>query len=198
MSDMRESERLYNILGELVEATDGSDKASMEQVTTTYEIDTSGLLKTVTADGVATSFEYDAAGNRTSVTNPDMGTAAGGKSVKFEYTGLGQVREREDGRGTTTYAYDLLGRPTSRVDPAGTGTVTATWSYDPAERQGAAGEPRLRRDGVQGDSTSTTRVTRGWRRRRRPSAKGAPRRRSSRATPTTAWAGRRPRRIRPC
>ena len=132
-SDKRQSVRLYNILGELVEATDGSDKASMEQVTTTYEIDTSGLLKTVTADGVATSFEYDAAGNRTSVTNPDMGTAAGGKSVKFEYTGLGQVRERTDGRGTTTYAYDLLGRPTSRVDPAGMGTVTATWSYDTAD-----------------------------------------------------------------
>ena len=132
----RESERLHNILGELVEATDGSDKSSAEKVTTTYAYDTSGLLRTVTADGVATTFEYDAAGNRESVTNPDMGTAATGKSVRFAYTGLGQVRERTDGRGTTTYAYDLLGRPTSRVDPAGTGTVTAAWSYDPANGKG--------------------------------------------------------------
>ena len=135
----RESERLYNILGELVEATDGSDKSSAEKVTTTYAYDTSGLLRTVTADGVATTFEYDAAGNRESVTNPDMGTAATGKSVRFAYTGLGQVRERTDGRGTTTYAYDLLGRPTSREDPAGTGTVTATWSYDPANGKGRLG-----------------------------------------------------------
>ena len=140
MPDMRASERLYNLLGELVEATDGAEQASANKVVTTYAIDTSGLLKTVTADGVTTTFEHDAAGNRTSVTNPDMGTAvmaaAGDVSVKFEYTGLGQVREREDGRGTTTYAYDLLGRPTSRVDPAGTGTVTAAWSYDPANGKG--------------------------------------------------------------
>ena len=152
MSETRQSARLYNILGELVEATDGSDRTSSEQVTTTYAIDTSGLLKTVTADGVATSFEYDAAGNRASVTNPDMGTAVtGGKSAKFEYTGLGQVRLREDGRGTTTYAYDLLGRPTSRVDPAGTGTVTADVELRPGERQGSAREANLRRDGVLGD-----------------------------------------------
>ena len=124
-----------------MEATDGSDQASANKVTTTYAIDTSGLLKTVTADGAATSFEHDAAGNRASVTNPDMGTAVtGGVSAKFKYTGLGQVREREDGRGTTTYAYDLLGRPTERVDPSETGTAaatrTATWTYDPANGKG--------------------------------------------------------------
>ena len=136
VADTRASERLYNILGELVEATDGSDQMSANKVTTTYVYDTSGLLETVTADGVETSFEYDAAGNRMSVTNPDMGTAADGKSVKFKYTGLGQVRERTDGRGTTSYMYDLLGRPTSRVDPAGMGTITASWSYDPTNGKG--------------------------------------------------------------
>ena len=137
VADRRESERLYNILGELVEATDGSNQMSANKVTTTYVYDTSGLLETVTADGVETSFEYDAAGNRESVTNPDMGTAVDGESVKFKYTGLGQVRERTDGRGTTSYAYDLLGRPTSRVDPAGgMETITATWTYDPTNGEG--------------------------------------------------------------
>ena len=140
MSETRESERVHNLLGELVEATDGAEQASANKVVTTYAIDTSGLLKTVEADGAATTFEHDAAGNRTSVTNPDMGTAAGGKSVKFKYTGLGQVREREDGRGTTTYVYDLLGRPTERVDPSETGTAAATrtaaWTYDPSDGNG--------------------------------------------------------------
>ena len=58
------------------------------------------------------------------------------RSAEFAYTGPGQVRERMDGRGTTSYRYDLLGRPTSRVDPAGMGTVTAAWSYDPANGKG--------------------------------------------------------------
>ena len=152
VADRRESERLYNILGELVEATDGSDQMSANKVTTTYVYDTSGLLETVTADGVETSFEYDAAGNRESVENPDMGTAVDGKSVKFKYTGLGQVRERTDGRGTTTYAYDLLGRPTSRVDPAGgMETITATWTYDPTN-----GEGRLASRGYGGTAFSET------------------------------------------
>ena len=121
-------------------------------MTTTYAYDTSGLLETVTADGVETSFEYDAAGNRESVANPDMGAAADGKSVKFAYTGLGQVRERTDGRGTTSYRYDLLGRPTSRVDPAGgMKTVTATWSYDPTNGKG-----RLASRGYGGTAFSET------------------------------------------
>ena len=158
VADTRASERLHNILGELVEATDGSDQMSANKVTTTYAYDTSGLLKTVTADGVETSFEYDAAGNRESVTNPDMGTAArdpdtgASASAWFRYTGLGQVRERIDGRGTTTYAYDLLGRPTSRVDPAGgMKTVTATWSYDPTNGKG-----RLASRGYGGTAFSET------------------------------------------
>ena len=152
VADTRARERLYNILGELVEATDGSDQMSANKVTTTYVYDTSGLLETVTADGVETSFEYDAAGNRESVTNPDMGTAADGKSVKFAYTGLGQVRERTDGRGTTSYRYDLLGRPTSRVDPAGgMKTVTATWSYDPTNGKGRLASRGYGGHGVLGD-----------------------------------------------
>ena len=158
MADARENERLHNILGELVEATDGSDQMSANKVTTTYAYDTSGLLETVTADGVETRFEYDAAGNRESVANPDMGTAArdpdtgASASAWFRYTGLGQVRERTDGRGTTTYAYDLLGRPTSRVDPAGgTGTITATWTYDPANGKG-----RLASRGYGGTAFSET------------------------------------------
>ena len=151
VADTRASERLYNLLGELVKATDGSDQTSANKVTTTYGYDTSGLLETVTADGVEMSFKYDAAGNRESVTNPDMGTAADGKSVKFAYTGLGQVRERTDGRGTTSYRYDLLGRPTSRVDPAGMGTVTATWSYDPTNGKG-----RLASRGYGGTAFSET------------------------------------------
>ena len=194
VADRRESERLYNILGELVEATDGSDQMSANRVTTTYVYDTSGLLETVTADGVETSFEYDAAGNRESVTNPDMGTAVDGESVKFKYTGLGQVRERTDGRGTTSYAYDLLGRPTSRLEPAGMGTITAAWSYDPANGTG-----RLASRSYGGTAFSETyeyNLDARLEERRRLSGTGVRPRRSSRATATTAWVVRRRRPLR--
>ena len=73
------------------------------------------------------------------------------RSAEFAYTGPGQVRERMDGRGTTSYRYDLLGRPTSRVDPAGMGTVTAAWSYDPANGKG-----RLASRGYGGTAFSET------------------------------------------
>ena len=140
----RTTTRTYNFLGELVETVEGAARpaGSDDRVKTTYAYDGSGLATTVTAGatgaagGVATTFGYDAAGNRTSVTNPNMGTAATGASARFEYDGLGRVRERTDGRGTTAYEYDLLGRPKKRTDPGG---GVAIWGWDPANGKGLPG-----------------------------------------------------------
>ena len=92
---------LYNVLGELIETTDGAASAASakDHVVTTYAYDGSGLLKTATVTGDtttsmdgttstvtnATTFEYDVAGARDSVANPNFGT------VTFTHTALGRV-----------------------------------------------------------------------------------------------------------
>ena len=136
---------LYNVLGELVETTDGAGSAASakDHVVTTYTYDGSGLLKTATVTGDttantdgttstvtnATTFEYDVAGARDSVASPNFGT------VTFEHTGLGQLMKQTDAEGETSYVYDRLGRLTTKKDPDG----VARWSYDPANAVGALG-----------------------------------------------------------
>ena len=136
---------LYNVLGELIETTDGAGSAASAQdrVVTTYTYDGSGLLTTATVTGDTTTnmdgttstvtnittFDYDAAGARDSVANPNFGT------VTFEHTGLGQLYKQTDAEGQTEYSYDKLGRLTDKMDPDG----VAQWSYDPANAIGALG-----------------------------------------------------------
>ena len=78
------------------------------------------------AAGVATTFAYDSAGFRDRVSSPSFGT------VEFEHTKHGELWKRRDGKGTTTWTYDDLGRPTRRTDPGG----VAEWTYDPANARG--------------------------------------------------------------
>ncbi len=136
---------LYNVLGELIETTDGAGSAASakDHVVTTYGYDGSGLLKTATVTGDTTAntdgttstvtntttFEYDLAGARDSVASPNFGT------VTFEHTGLGQLMKQTDSEGETSYVYDKLGRLTTKKDPDG----FARWSYDPANAVGALG-----------------------------------------------------------
>ena len=90
-------------------------------VTTTY--DAWGNAKTVTDNGGTINYtyfsnglpktvgsiniEYDAAGNKTSLTDPDAGTK------KYTYAADGTILTETDARGVvTTYTYDSLGRLT--------------------------------------------------------------------------------------
>ena len=86
--------------------------------------------------GVETSFAYDKAGNRTSVTNPAVGTTVSGASATFVHSALGELLSRTDARGATAYEHDRLGRPTRRTHPDG---VVAQWSWDPANGKGLLG-----------------------------------------------------------
>ena len=94
----------------------------------------------MTTGGLATTFAYDAAGNRASVANPNLGATVNAGtamdmemvSVKFGYNGHGELTGRADARGATYYAYDKLGRRTCAADRGG----TATWEYDPANGTG--------------------------------------------------------------
>ena len=132
----RQTKRTRNLLGELVSTIEGAGEAASKQVKTSYAHDGAGRLKTVKTGGQTTTFAYDAAGNRASVTNPNLGaavTAGDAKvSVKFKHNGYGELTERIDARGATFYGYDNLGRRTCAADRGG----AATWEYDPANGTG--------------------------------------------------------------
>ena len=133
----RKTKRVRNVLGELVSTIEGAEQTdAARRVETRYAYDGAGRLRTVTTGGQTTTFKYDAAGNRASVSNPNLGatvTAGDGKpSVRFAYNGHGELTEREDARGATYYGYDKLGRRACAADRGG----TATWEYDPANGKG--------------------------------------------------------------
>lgn len=142
----RKTQRLYNVLGELVRSVDGAGAtgaaAATDKVHTTYTYDGSGLPDTVSVwntatpgtsgertNTVTTDFDHDVAGNRSRVVHPNAGT------VTFAYTGLGELRRRTEGTYITTYGYDVLGRLEKRKDPGG----GAQWTYDPTNAKGALG-----------------------------------------------------------
>ena len=143
LAGTRDTVHVYNAMGELVETTAGAQAASSaDRSATRYAYDGGGLLETVTVENgtsdYATTFGHDDAGNRTSVANPNFAAST------FGYTGLGRLRTRTDGRGTTTWTYDVLGRTTARSDPGG---GAAAWQWDPAGALGLA-EKRTYDDGT--------------------------------------------------
>ncbi len=96
--------------------------------TTAYTYDPLGRDVQVTVNPGPTqssvAYQYDAAGNRTRVTNPD------GKQVQYQYDAAGRLVQLTDWLSrTATYGYDADGRPISLT--RGGGTVSA-YSYDAA------------------------------------------------------------------
>ncbi len=126
----------YNLMGELVSSTDAS--GSNDFVTTNYDYYASGLPKTVSVDpaggNLQTSYVFDDAGNRTTVTGPDIGT------VSSEYTALGMLRKQTDNAGNVLeWNYDLLNRVKSLKEDT---SITAEWSYDTTNGIGLLHERR--------------------------------------------------------
>ena len=120
----------YDVLGDLVKTAENPDAGMADdRSVAAYVYDGGGLLESVTVENGtrdhATTFAYDAAGNRTGVTGPDIGTRT------FGYTALGELRTSTDGRGKTMWMYDVLGRPTKRNDPRG---GVAGWVWDTAAK----------------------------------------------------------------
>jgi RHS repeat-associated protein len=97
---------------------------------TTY--DEVGNVKTVTDfNGDTITYTYDAE-NR--LTNTQF-SVSGEVPVTITYTPSGQIKTVVDGRGTTTFNYDELGRLVSRIDPDGpylASGATIEYDYDDA------------------------------------------------------------------
>ena len=116
----------FNILGQLVKTTDAY--ATSLETETTFSYDSIGNATTVQVNGgsgllTSRTMKYDAAGNQTEVDGPDF------DKVTTTYTALGEPKTVTDGKSqVTTFAFDLLGRRTSRTSP----DVTATWVWDTA------------------------------------------------------------------
>lgn len=85
-----------------------------------YQYSSNGQPLQVTASGATTYFEYDAAGNKTSMTDPDAGTTT------YTYSADGKILTETDARGIkTTNTYDDGGRLVKSV--IGNTTITNTY-----------------------------------------------------------------------
>ncbi|WP_437531191.1 RHS repeat-associated core domain-containing protein [Sorangium sp. So ce726] len=109
-------------LGRIKTITDAADGI------TRYAYGPFGLLHTVTDPGEAvTRTTRDAFGRVRQLDDPDRGTTV---SV---HDGFGEQISQSDALGReTTWAYDALGRPRSRVDQDGAESRTTTWTWDTA------------------------------------------------------------------
>ncbi|MFB8796567.1 MAG: RHS repeat-associated core domain-containing protein, partial [Microcoleus sp.] len=105
-----------------------------QRSSTTY--DEVGNVKTVTDfNGNKITYTYDAE-NRLS--SKQFAPGSGESPVTFTYTAGGQIQTVVDGRGTTNFQYDELGRLVSRQDPDGpylASNVTIEYDYDAAENR---------------------------------------------------------------
>lgn len=131
----------YNSASNVTSRTDQRGNA------TNYTFDAMGrMLTAVLPDANPNNhptwtYSYDAAGNRTGVTDPLNHTTT------YSFDALNRQTSATDPLGhTTTYAYDAAGNGTSTTDPL---NHTTTYAYDAANRQTAVGTPApLRRRDV--------------------------------------------------
>jgi len=113
----RTTRRTFNRWGDVVSVTTPQD-------TVTYHYYSSRLPSSVTSCGHTVTMEYDIAGNRTSMTDPDAGT------MTYTYDGLGRIKSQKDARNqTVTYTYDSYGRVQSGP-VGGTPLVSNTYGTD--------------------------------------------------------------------
>ena len=114
---------------------------------TTRVVDAAGrMARSSDASGYALTFEHDGFGNLVEVIDSlgntlqsDLYNALGLKTSSYDsdrgswsygYDALGELVQQTDANGRkTTWTYDPLGRPLTRVMPEGTGKITSTWTW---------------------------------------------------------------------
>jgi len=91
------------------------------QDTISYSYYSSGLPSSVTSCGNTVNMEYDIAGNRTKLIDPDAGT------MLYTYDALGRIKTQKNARNQIqSYTYDIYGRKIS--GPIG-GAASVTYTY---------------------------------------------------------------------
>lgn len=88
--------------------------------TVSYSYYSSGLPSSVTSEGATVTMQYDQAGRRTSLSDPDAGTTTS------TWTADGRLLSQTDARGvTTTYTYNDIGMPVT----VQSGSLSTTYTY---------------------------------------------------------------------
>ncbi|WP_444946838.1 RHS repeat-associated core domain-containing protein [Microbulbifer sp. VTAC004] len=134
-------ESYYDLTGDLARTV---DDATGTAVTTDYTYYGSGLPKTVLVSGdthdIESSFVFDYAGFRTSLTDPNMGT------VTSRYNAFGELDQQSDNKNQSiTYLYDKLGRLLEQRDDDG----LAKWDYDATNSVGSLASRSYTENGSQ-------------------------------------------------
>lgn len=111
----------------------------------TYKYNSNGKPSEITTNGQTTSFEYDAAGNRTSITDPDAGrttstysadgkvmteTDARGITTSNTYDNQGRLLTQTIGNTVITNTYGASGNETNRLVKSSCGGNTLQYTYD--------------------------------------------------------------------
>ena len=160
---VRTRSQYFNVLGQVARVENAKN------IPVDYVYDAQGqLVQTEVNDEASTTvtIRYDAAGNRTSIRDPDAGT------VDFNVNSFGEVevqtwaKDTADAKSITT-EYDAIGRPTTRTDAKGsTTTLVSSWGYDTQKiglldwkRSDNGFEERYTYDGLSRLETSTTDIS---------------------------------------
>jgi RHS repeat-associated protein len=120
--------RTYDRVGNLVETTETAATPTIHTVKAKYFYDPQGQVIAI-LDSNAAQFgyqiaaHYDSLGRKTSVVDPDKGTAT------YTWDGFGRLRTQTDGNGNVlSFVYDPDGRQLSRMANG----YTDQWTYDAA------------------------------------------------------------------
>jgi RHS repeat-associated protein len=124
----------YSTMGHVLTRTDPLSTATVPRVAS-WLYDTAGRVKERKDTlGRRFTFNYDVAGNQTSIVDANANTAGNPAlgSTTLVYDRLNRLTQRSysDGTPTVTYSYDVQGRLETMVDGIG----TMTYGYDAADR----------------------------------------------------------------
>ena len=115
-STQKSTTKEVDALGELIHVTDPSG-------TINYYYNSAGKIKSIEALGHTTKLEYDPAGNRKKLVDPNTGITT------YQYNAFGELIAQTDSRNNKyTMSYDLLGRLHTKT--LVNGNETTTYSYN--------------------------------------------------------------------
>ncbi|WP_288902750.1 T6SS effector amidase Tae4 family protein [Xylanibacter caecicola] len=108
------SSKTIDLNGNLMESADAMGNS------VTFRYDVNGNCTETTGPRTTVTVEYDELGNKTKMSDPDLGT------IEYGYNSFGELVWQKDSKGTTTFEYDAAGRLIEECRP----DFTYTHVYD--------------------------------------------------------------------
>ncbi len=108
------SSKTIDLNGNLVESKDAMGNSVI------FRYDVNGNCTETTGPRTTVTVEYDELGNKTKMSDPDLGT------IEYGYNSFRELVWQKDSKGTTTFEYDAAGRLVNECRP----DFTYTYVYD--------------------------------------------------------------------